>query len=54
MKADHRQLEVKVQNLEGKLRESDSNAAQQLFLLENVKQKAGLVKFIQDSQIMTR
>ena len=45
LKADHRQLEVKVQNLEGKLRESDSNAAQQLFRLENVKQKAGLVKF---------
>ena len=45
LKTDCKQLEVKVQELEDKLQESESNAAQQLFRLENVKQKPGLVKF---------
>ena len=44
LKMDCKQLEVKVQKLKGKLQESKNNAAQQLFRLENVKQKAGLVK----------
>ena len=38
-------LELKVKELENKLHQSESNAAQELFRLENIMQKEELVKF---------
>ena len=46
-------LELKVKRLEDKSHQSESNAAQELFRLENIKQKEELVKFfIQAFQTM--
>lgn len=38
-------LELKVKELEDKIHQAETNAAQQIFCLEKIKQKEGLVKF---------
>ena len=38
-------LEVEIKHLKGTVQESKTDAAQQLFRLENIRQKPGLVKF---------
>ena len=38
-------LELKVKELEDKIHQAETNAGQQIFCLENIKQKEDLVKF---------
>jgi len=45
VKEVNKKLEAEVQNLKDRLKESEDNAARQLFRLENVKHTTGLVKF---------